>query len=641
MLHERFGLQRLQRWLLPHRDWRPFPKWQDRAGWAAVPQSLQDLLLQAGQDRKDYAYPALPATLFLDYMRTGRRTPFQNVNYARRYALVDLTLAECVEGAGRFLDDIVNGIWTICEETWWGVPAHIRVQKAGNTLPDKHEPTVDLFAAETGAMLAWIHYLLGEELDSVSPVVRPRMTREIAERILDVCRDRIDLPWQGNWGGRRVNNWNPWICSNWLTCLLVLEEDPQRRAEDVHRLLQTLDRFVDPYPRDGGCDEGPNYWGRAGLSLYDNLELLYGAMGGEGDLFEDDLVREIGRFIYRAHIDEDYYLNFADSSAVVSPEAVPTLNYGVRIADPELEAFGAWLARRQDFLRAGFEDGTGVKKPSSLGRALASLFPLRNLEEAAGAPPLCRDVWLPETEIMCARDRNGSAQGFYVAVKGGHNEESHNHNDVGTFVVYADGKPLLVDIGVEEYTAKTFGPDRYDIWTMQSAFHNLLPTINGVQQRPGAQYRAADMQYRTDDARAQAILNMAPAYGPEAGVEKWKRHLVLTRGEEVHIEDTYRLNKAPQSLTLSVITPCKVSWETGEGTIRLDEREFVSGRISGSGQLHFDPDRFAPRVESLPIADERMGPVWGAELFRITFRCIRLEAEAVCKFAVRLQAPAS
>ena len=76
----------------------------------------------------------------------------------------------------------------------------------------------------------------------------PRMAREITERILDVNRHRIDFPWQGNLGGRRVNNWNPWICSNWLTCLLVVEEDPRRRAEDVHFLMQTLDRFIDPYP---------------------------------------------------------------------------------------------------------------------------------------------------------------------------------------------------------------------------------------------------------------------------------------------------------------------------------------------------------------------------------------------------------
>ena len=635
MLSERFGIQKLQRLLLSHEAWNPFPKWQDRAGWASVPQSLQDLLLQAGQERLGYEYPALPATLFLDYLRTGRRTAYQDASYDRRYALVDLVLAECVEGSGRFLDDIVNGVWTICEETFWGVPAHIRVQEAGNTLPDKYEPTVDLFAAETGAMLAWTYYLLGEELDKVSQVVRTRIAGEIIERILEVNRHRLDFPWQGNLGGRRVNNWNPWICSNWLTCLLAIEEDSKRRAEDVHFLLQTLDRFVDPYPRDGGCDEGPNYWGRAGLSLYDNLELLYGATNGQADFFGDDLVREIGKFIYRAHINEDYFLNFADASALVVPEAVLALNYGVRIEDPVMVGFGAWLVNRQDFLHLGFEDGTGVKKPSSLGRALASLFALTKLEEATGVPPLIRDVWLPETEVMCARDKEGSAKGYYVAIKGGHNEESHNHNDIGAFVVYTDGKPLLVDIGVEEYTAKTFGPDRYDIWTMQSAFHNLLPTVNGCQQLPGDRYKAANMSWQADEGKAQAALDLAGAYGPEAGIEKWQRNFSLTRGEEVRIEDSYKLKQAPQQLVFSAITPSRVSWEPGTGTIQLEERKFAKGLTSGTGQILFDPDCFEPSVENLPITDGRMGQVWGTELFRITFTCKQLLAESTCKFIVK------
>ena len=55
---------------------------------------------------------------------------------------------------------------------------------------------------------------------------------------------------------------------------------------------------------------------------------------------------------------------------------------------------------------------------------------------------------------MAARSSQGSERGFYVAAKGGHNAESHNHNDVGSFIVYADGYPALIDVGVEAYTAK-------------------------------------------------------------------------------------------------------------------------------------------------------------------------------------------
>ena len=75
--------------------------------------------------------------------------------------------------------------------------------------------------------------------------------------------------------------------------------------------------------------------------------------------------------------------------------------------------------------------------------------------------------------------REGSAEGLCLAAQGGTNGQSHNHNDVGNFVVYADGLPAIIDVGVETYTAKTFSSPRYGIWTMQSAYHNC-PTIDGV-----------------------------------------------------------------------------------------------------------------------------------------------------------------
>lgn len=102
--------------------------------------------------------------------RIGNRSNFEKVQFRRRGRLTNLVVAECMEGEGRFLDAIVDGIWLTCEETYWGIPAHVGVQEAGSGLPDAAEPTVDLFAAETVALLAWILYLLGPELDRVSPL---------------------------------------------------------------------------------------------------------------------------------------------------------------------------------------------------------------------------------------------------------------------------------------------------------------------------------------------------------------------------------------------------------------------------------------------------------------------------------------
>ena len=117
-------------------------------------------------------------------------------------------------------------------------------------------------------------------------------------------------------------------------------------------------------------------------------------------------------------------------------------------------------------------------------------------------------MWLGNLQIMTARRGD-----YFVAMKGGHNGESHNHNDVGSFVIYANGAPLFIDPGVGEYTAKTFSKNRYDIWTMQSGYHNL-PQINGFDQKDSKQYAAKIINHRN----GLLSLDIATAYPEEAGV---------------------------------------------------------------------------------------------------------------------------
>ena len=73
-----------------------------------------------------------------------------------------LILAECLEGKGRFVDEIANGVWLICEETFWGAPAHMAAQKVGVGLPDVTEPIIELFSrrrrnCSRGRSICWVH----------------------------------------------------------------------------------------------------------------------------------------------------------------------------------------------------------------------------------------------------------------------------------------------------------------------------------------------------------------------------------------------------------------------------------------------------------------------------------------------------
>ncbi len=606
-------LERLRGIILPAADWHPFPRVSERDAWQKLPAVVRDAHVKKAEEHLDSDWITPKASVFMEYVRNGNRSNYQEVSFGRRTKLAELVLGECMEGKGRFLDDIINGIWTICEETYWGVPAHVGAQKRGSGLPDVTEPTVDLFAAETAMLLAWTDYLVGETLDRISPLIRERIRHEVDRRIISVNLERDDFWWMG-FNGRIVNNWNPWICSNWMTAVLILENDPGRRARSIHKILQCLDNFLNPYPRDGGCDEGPGYWDRAGGSLHDCLELLYSASGGKIDVFDSPLIKEIGRYITRVYISHPYFINFADAAARVHASASLIYRYGKSIGDRNMMGFGAFLAGKQrvgeDTIRGSF----GV-----LGRVLPAMFALDELLETEPAEPLSRDFWLPDLQVMGARSREGSTEGLYVAAKGGHNAESHNHNDVGNFIVYADGYPAIVDVGVETYTAKTFSDRRYEIWTMQSAFHNL-PTINGIMQKDGREFSAGEVEYKSTGKSALFRLDIAPAYPKEANVRSWERTVTLNRGKNVVVRDRYELGGAVQKLELALMCWRKPVL-TREGMIGLENPEESPDLKSVT--IEYDKQKFGAVIETIPLEDARLRSSWGERLYRIVLTAKR------------------
>jgi hypothetical protein len=579
------------------KQWRPFPVATDRAAWDGLPGADRSAIVKEGEATLGKPYEPLPATLFLEYARNGNRSHWENVQFGRRTHLRHSVLAECVEGKGRFLDDIADGIWAICEETFWGVPAHMGAQKRGVGLPDPAEPIIELFSAETAALLAWTHYLLGPQLDKVHPLVLERLVNEVERRMLSVYRARQDFGWMGLNNDKPVNNWNPWINSNVLACTLLLEGDAARREQTVAKILTSLDRFLDSYHDDGGCDEGPGYWNRAGASLFESLDTLRSASGGALNYFDLPLVRQIGAYIYKVHIAGDWYTNFADAPAKVHPDGSLLYRYGRATGDRDLQAFGAFHFQRSG---ASYE---------SLGRALPALFEAAEMRQAPAREPLVREAWLPGIQVAAARRRQDSTDGFYFAALGGHNAESHNHNDVGNFVVYLNGDPVLIDVGVETYTAKTFSPQRYEIWTMQSAFHNL-PTINGVMQSAGRQYEARDVSFEATDGFAEFAADIAAAYSATAGVEKWRRRVRLDRtANMVTVSDGYTLRASGGKFEMSLMTPCTVRQDGASAVLLTDQKNRVRLAIRAAAPPEI-------RTEEIAITDARLRSSWGTRLYR-------------------------
>lgn len=365
---------------------------------------------------------------------------------------------------------------------------------------------------------------------------------------------------------------------------------------------------------------------RAGGSLHDCLDLLQSASGGAIDIFRNPLVREIGRYICRVYIHDRYFINFADAAAKINAEASLVFRYGKSIGDEAMVGFGAFLAQKQNIGENMVSGSFGC-----LGRVLPALFVLDELLKTEPKEPLSLDFWLPELQVMGARSFEGSPRGLYLAAKGGHNDESHNHNDVGNFIVYADGYPAIIDVGVETYTAKTFSSRRYEIWTMQSAYHNL-PTINGVMQKNGREYRATDVSYQATKDMAAFSLDISKAYPEQARVKSWKRTITLKRGNQVIINDRYRLDEAIKALQMNLMSWRKPELES-EGKIRLTGPEGISGL--NPVYIQYDHNKFSVDFEAVPIEDKTLQSSWGNVVYRIvlTARQTPLKDE----FSIRIE----
>jgi hypothetical protein len=218
----------------------------------------------------------------------------------------------------------------------------------------------------------------------------------------------------------------------------------------------------------------------------------------------------------------------------------------------------------------------------------------QELAEASVTPPAKVDMFYSGIELAIARDDI-----FDLAVKGGNNGESHNHNDVGSVTLYKHGRPFLIDVGVETYTAKTFSPQRYDIWTMQSAFHNL-PSFGAVMQKDGDAFAARNFRVDFTEQHAEISLDLADAYPPEAGVQSYTRTIRLVRGQYVEIVDDHQ---GERDAVLSLMTV---------------EKPRIAGNMLVLGDLgSIDIEGAAvPTVEMIEIADPRLRQSWPDAIHR-------------------------
>ena len=586
---------------------RPLPTVADRAAWRSLDQEAKDYF--AGmEDALLKCTPApITAELQMQYYTTGERKSHGEAYFGRRVNLYKLMMCELIWDDGRFLPNIIDHIWAICEETSWVIPAHQYQNPLGDgkvhplPTPALANSYIDLFSAETASLLSWCMVLLGERFGDL-PAIGERVTSEIKRRILDNFERIPSMFWSGCIKGEALNNWTPWIWSSLIAVVLLNEEDAGRRQEWLLLAANGLERFMDGYSADGGCDEGPGYFNRAGGSLLDALELLYAASSGHVNVWGEKLIGSIASYIMQARIENEYYINFADAACRVRADAGLLSRTARYLGDEALSAFAAELTASRCGLAPYTAGYDGVY------RRLKNTLEYRH--PVSAAPRLNRPLshWFGGIEVACAREK-ADGTGLYMAVKGGHNAESHNHNDIGNYILYAGGEPFIVDAGVETYSRKTFSEERYDIWTMQSRYHNTA-IIGGLDQKNGRGYAAAGTRFSDDGRQATFFCDMAGAYDLSGLGEgaKYERALTLDRERrEIRLTDNIALPRAAK-ITLPLLTAQKAQIAAGKALLKGEKAAL---------QILFD-ESFEVTQEEIPLRDPQLSANWQRErLYRL------------------------
>ncbi len=572
-------------------EFRPMPPASDRGAWRAVADRacvaahLPELLERVKHAAHGGPEPVL-ATHYLDFFRTGSRAAHSASARGRVGGLALMTAVECIEGAGRFMDALLELSWAAAEETSWIMPPHL---PEGRRLPDVEKPVIDLRVATMGRALAELVYLLGDRMDEVSAQWRRRLCHEIERQVV-----RPYLNAEHSWE-RCSHNWNA-VCTDGVVAAALLGGlDAPTCARVLAKALQSVGPFLRGFTPDGGCSEGPGYW-RFGMNHFSALAYyVHRATGGRVDLLADPVLPRIYEYPTKAVLSDRRVVNFSDSPASDDFRSGPV----------------AWCADR-----LGVEQMVALASGDRPGLPVRTVLDVLLMREPRHFAPLAEAV-LPELMVMVAREEGG----LVLAAKGGHNGEHHNHNDVGAFIVHFAGQSLICDLGRGEYVRDMFGPRRYELLVTRSRGHNV-PLINGMEQPAGSEWQAREFRPDTGSDAARASMDLTGAYPAEAGLESLRRSLTLHRSSMplVELRDSVAFSGSDRSYELPLYTEGAFA-RSADGGLRAE----------GEGAalaVEWNPDVLQPKVERVEHGDAGLESRFGPALSRCTFRLKGAPAEA-------------
>lgn len=588
-----------------------FAKASDRETWqellkSRLNQGRCQYICEQSDKLLNKAWPILPVSGYVEFATNGNRATFEQLYFERRRDFALLTLATCFTGNEKYAKAAANILWAMCEETSWAVPAHVERRNTEDRIPNFACPDVDLFACETAATLAEGAWLLADEFDSISPNLRHRLHNAINRRILEPYLQRDDFVWMSG-----HNNWTPWCLSSILIASNYIECDHQRLQKILKRALVPLDRYIEQYPDDGCEPEGPMYWTVSPGVLLLALEVLHDRTDGKLHIYDHPKIQAMGSYIRKMHLGNGWCYSYSDAYPKFGPLWAKAYRYGKRIGDKELCDFAwkglcDWSQHKEPQPYLGFENGK--RCAGDLLQAIRELFWMPS-QHSLSDKSSRKVYWFPRSQLLVADSGNDIGPNFAMGTKGGHNGISHNHNDVGSFVLYSNGSPVIIDVGRSEYTRQTFTDERYKQWWNAGRGHNLL-LIDGIEQPEGGRYMGELVDYRETEKNVSICWELAGSYPVDTGLLSWKRTLDLSLDDEkkFRVKEDIKL-KSSLPIELAHFTPREI--KCGQDSALL------SWENSADVIFHWDATQVAVVIQETETKEDPLLEGWQGSLQKI------------------------
>ena len=500
----------------------------DRRAWkAAATQSAFQKQLKYAATFLTQPTPELTDALFNDVQVTGRIQPYQVPFRLRSTRLVAFVVAECIENQGKYLPAIESELNAILNEKCWAMPG-----EALSKFPDHSfggMNCIDLSTAARAWTVATTDYWLGDKL---KPETRQRIRAEMKRRVFDNYEDAVKTGNPHWFWMTAAYNWNAVCTSGVVGAALTLLPDPKERALFIASAETSMNTYYLPsFPDDGYDAEGLGYWCFGFGSYLCLSEAIYEATQGKINMFEGAKIRQIALYPRHFEICDGIFPAFGDSGVVRSQgigNAVDTAllffindRWGMGWTDLNPSRYNMFATHPGGDRLFGFGI-FGFPLPAYGGSDVTGSPPASD-ETAQGD---LRFFFKPESVLITRSERPGAAH-LGLALKGGDNGGNHGHNDNGTYVVACNGAALIVDPGMESYTAKSFGAHRYENMYNNSYGHDV-PYVGNTLQKFGQDAQGKIISTDFTDDKDTLVMDLTTSY-PVPSLQKLTRTYVLDR----------------------------------------------------------------------------------------------------------------